>query len=123
MSLRRQLTVTMAIVLAVGLAVANIVIYSSFRSSLYGRVDEQLDGGQVQAYRYLTYAYTRDLAVTRVRLENHVSPDLYVMVLSRSGKTLVSAPSGPAFAYDPPLHEAVLFGGYDPYAVAGLGDT
>jgi len=93
-SLRRRLTLTMAVVLVVGLAVANIVIYSSLRSSLSGRLDDQIDGGQVQTYKYLTYRYDHGLAPTDRGLDERVSPDLYVLVLSRSGTVILRAPSG-----------------------------
>ena len=50
MSLRRRLTLSMAVVLVVALAVANVVTYSSLRSFLYGRLDDQIDGAQLHAY-------------------------------------------------------------------------
>ena len=31
-----------------------MVTYSSLRSFLYGRLDDQIDGAQLQAYNYLT---------------------------------------------------------------------
>jgi len=91
----------MAIVLVVGLAVANIVIYSSLRSSLYGRLDDQIDGGQLQAYKYLTFRYNHGVVATNRGLDERVSPDLYVMVLSRSGRVMLKVPSGPFANPDP----------------------
>src|SRR5579872_6771941 len=91
MSLRRRLTVSMAIVLVVALAVANAVTYSSLRSFLYGRLDDQIDGAQLQAYKYLTVIRPELLARHPGRvlsisaeandLNNRVSPDLYVEVV------------------------------------------
>jgi len=43
MRLRRRLTITMAILLILGLAVAEVLTYSSLRTFLYGQLDEQLD--------------------------------------------------------------------------------
>jgi two-component system OmpR family sensor kinase len=108
-SLRRQLTFTLAIVLAVGLAVANIIIYSSFRSSLYGRLDDQIDGGQLQAYRYLTSHFNHAIPVTDRGLDGHVDPDLYVFVLSHAGQVTLPVRSGPPNSPDPqPLVPAWL---------------
>ncbi|MGH9007437.1 MAG: sensor histidine kinase [Acidimicrobiales bacterium] len=98
MSLRRRLTVSMAVVLVVALAVANVITYSSLRSYLYGRVDEQLDGAQVQAFHYLTavrpteiarHFRTSGLAFEQTQLDDRVSPDIYVMVVSHAGKVIV----------------------------------
>ncbi len=104
MSLRRRLTVSMAIVLVVALAVAAVVTYSSLRSFLYGRLDAQLDGAQVQAYNYLAVRrpqliahnprFHQSIAFEQSQLDARVSPDLYVMVISRSGKVVV--PEDPA---------------------------
>ncbi len=103
MSLRRRLTLSMAVVLVVALAVANIVTYSSLRSYLYGRVDDQLDGAQQQAYHYLTVVRpraerlghrdaVRSIPFEQTQLDERVSPDIYVMVLTHTGKVLVSEP-------------------------------
>jgi two-component system, OmpR family, sensor kinase len=105
MSLRRRLTVSMAIVLVVALAVANAVTYSSLRSFLYGRLDDQIDGAQLQAYKYLTViraellarhpGRTLSISAEANDLNNRVSPDLYVEVVSRTGKVVVPDTPGP----------------------------
>jgi two-component system OmpR family sensor kinase len=116
-SLRRRLTLSMAIVLVVALVVASAVTYSSLRSFLYGRIDDQIDGAQLQAYNFLTSVYAPDgllaraqthgLSAGRVRtieetdLDKRVSPDVYVLVLSRSGKVLLGVASGPPGKPDP----------------------
>jgi two-component system OmpR family sensor kinase len=97
-SLRRRLTLSMAVVLVVALAVANVITYSSLRSYLYGRVDEQLDGAQVQAFHYLTMVRPNEiarhfrsssLAIEQTQLDDRVSPDIYVMVVSHTGSVIV----------------------------------
>ncbi len=104
MSLRRRLTISMAIVLVVALAVANVLTYSSLRSFLYGRLDDQLDGAQVQAYTYLAIQrperlahdprFHNSIAFEKAQLDSRVSPDLYVMVVSRSGSVVVPEDPG-----------------------------
>src|ERR1039457_6474195 len=99
----------MAVVLVVALAVANAVTYSSLRSFLYGRLDDQIDGVQLHAYNYLTTVNRRGLAPREQSLDERVSPDTYVMVLSHSGKVLLSSPSGTPANPDPrPLVPASL---------------
>jgi two-component system OmpR family sensor kinase len=95
----------MAVVLVVALAVANLITYSSLRSFLYGRLDDQIDGAQLQAYNYLTHT-SRDrfpppVRVLKARLDGRVSPDTYVVLLSRSGHVLLTVPSGTQTAPDP----------------------
>ncbi|HXR54311.1 MAG TPA: HAMP domain-containing sensor histidine kinase [Acidimicrobiales bacterium] len=109
MSLRRRLTLSMAVVLVVALAVANVVTYSSLRSFLYGRLDDQIDGAQLHAYNYLIAVSRRGYAPREQALDERVSPDTYVMLLSHSGKVLLSSPSGTPANPDPrPLVPASL---------------
>ncbi len=118
-SLRRRLTLSMAAVLVIALAVANVITYSSLRSFLYGRLDDQIDGAQLKAYNFLTVqlphieAFRRHghvgEAFVKRELENRVSPDIYLLVLSRTGSVVVQSPSGPQSAPDPrPLVPASL---------------
>jgi two-component system OmpR family sensor kinase len=116
-SLRRRLTLSMAIVLVVALVVASAVTYSSLRSFLYGRIDDQIDGAQLQSYNYLTSVYSTHGLLARARthglsagqvksieetdLDRTVSPDVYVLVLSHSGRVILSVPSGPPGKPDP----------------------
>ena len=101
MRLRRRLTLTMALVLVFGLAIADVVTYTALRSFLYGRIDAQLDASQHVAYRYLIFSEGRGLPPTPEGLDNRVSPDVYVMVLGPDGKTVLSDPSGSPFHPDP----------------------
>jgi two-component system OmpR family sensor kinase len=95
----------MAVVLVVALAVANLVTYGSLRSFLYGRLDDQIDGAQLQAYNYLTFvsrhAVPPGTRALEERLDQRVSPDIYVTVLTHSGKVLLSVPSGTQADPDP----------------------
>jgi two-component system OmpR family sensor kinase len=89
----------MAIVLVVALAAANFVTYNSLRSYLYGRVDDQLDGAQLQAYNYLAVHLpaveahrnltTIGAGAEQDGLDSRVSPEIYVMVLSHAGQVLI----------------------------------
>jgi two-component system OmpR family sensor kinase len=101
MRLHRRLTLTMALVLVVGLGIADVVTYTALRSFLYGRVDAQLDATQHLAYRYLIFTEERGLAPTVQGLDNRISPDVYVIVLGPDGKTALDDPSGSTFHPDP----------------------
>jgi two-component system, OmpR family, sensor kinase len=109
MRLRHRLTLIIAVALVVTLAIAGAVTYSSFRSFLYGRLDDQVSAAQFSAYRYLTTTAARGHAVRQGVLADRVSPDIYVMLVSHQGKVLMTAPSGAPFAPDPrPLLPASL---------------
>lgn len=101
MRLHRRLTLTMAVLLVVGLAIADIVTYTSLRSFLYGRVDAQLDATQHLAYRYLIYTEERGIVPTEQGLDNRVSPDVYVIVLGPDGRPVLEDPSGSPLHPDP----------------------
>jgi two-component system OmpR family sensor kinase len=90
----------MAVLLVVGLAVADLVTYTSLRSFLYGRLDEQLDIAQRQAYDYLVYEHVGGRQPTAEGLNFRVSPDVYVMVLAPGGHVAVQRPSGRPRPYD-----------------------
>jgi two-component system OmpR family sensor kinase len=53
MSLRSRLLLVTVLLVAAGLVAANVATYALLRSSLYGRVDEQLEGTREQATRTL----------------------------------------------------------------------
>ncbi|MGH9044457.1 MAG: sensor histidine kinase [Acidimicrobiales bacterium] len=124
MSLRRRLTLVMAVLLIAGVFLADALTYSSLRSFLNGRIDDQIDGAQLRAYHYLTVTRPRllerseshalgprlgTLSFERDQLESIVGPDVYLLVLSRSAKVIVRASSGPLSAPDPqPLVPAAL---------------
>jgi two-component system, OmpR family, sensor kinase len=60
-SLRRRLVVGMLLLLVAGLITTDVVTSSSLRSFLLGRLDEQIDASQSQAYNYIFQVYQRDL--------------------------------------------------------------
>ena len=51
----------MLVLLVAGLITTDLVTSSSLRSFLLGRLDEQIDASQNQAYEYITQVYQRDL--------------------------------------------------------------
>jgi two-component system OmpR family sensor kinase len=91
----------MAALLIVGLLVADIATYVSVRSFLFGRLDEQLDVAQYQAYTYLLTSQQHGHQPDARGLELRVSPDVYVLLLDRHGHPLISVPSGSATDPDP----------------------
>ena len=94
MNLHRRLTIAMAVLLVIGLAVADVVTYSSLRSFLYGRLDAQIDSSQSLAARYLLYAPHHGHSASDEGLDERVGPDVYVLVLGHDGKVVLSRPSG-----------------------------
>ena len=62
MSLRRRLVLGMIVLLVAGLITTDLVTSSSLRSFLLGRLDEQIEVTQSQAYSYIYTVYNRDLA-------------------------------------------------------------
>ena len=62
MSLRRRLVVGMLLLLVAGVIATDVVTSSSLRSFLFGRLDEQIDLAQSQAYSYIYTAYNRDVS-------------------------------------------------------------
>ncbi len=91
----------MAVLLVIGLAVADIVTYTSLRSFLVGRLDSQIGSSQGLAFRYLVRAADRGVAPTHEALDERISPDVYVLILDRQGKVTLSLPSGSTDRPDP----------------------
>jgi two-component system OmpR family sensor kinase len=94
MRLHRRLTLAMAILLVIGLAVADVITYTSIRSFLLGRLDSQLGNTQRLADRYFAFVSRHDRPLTPTSIDDHIGTDVYVIVVSRTGKILVSRPSG-----------------------------
>ncbi len=86
MKLRRRLTIVLGSLLVLGLAVSGLLIYSSVRSYLYGRLDAQLDVAQEQAYHYLLYLDAHSARLKQSGLTTGGS--------AGSGRSAVSAGSG-----------------------------
>jgi two-component system OmpR family sensor kinase len=100
--LRRRLTLAMAVLLVIGLGVADVVTYTSLRSFLYGRLDSQLAFAQRAAVRYLVFAHRRGRTVRSEAIGDRLNPDVYVMILGHDGMVIASRPSGPTLRPDPP---------------------
>ena len=81
MSLQRRLVAVVALLLVVGLLVADLVTYASVRSFLYGQADNTLAQNEALGFNYLTYADGRGCPVTEADLSRQVSPDVYVTLL------------------------------------------
>jgi two-component system OmpR family sensor kinase len=101
MSLQRRLVAVMSILLVVGLVVADVVTYVSVRSFLYGRADDTLASSEALAFNYVAFATERKTPLSAADLSRHVSPDVYVLIISSKGKVLVSRPSGSPSRPDP----------------------
>ena len=56
MSLQKRLVAVMAVLLVVGLLVADVVTYTSVRSFLYGQADNTLAQNEALGFNYLTFA-------------------------------------------------------------------
>ncbi|HVX21184.1 MAG TPA: HAMP domain-containing sensor histidine kinase [Acidimicrobiales bacterium] len=104
MRLHRRLTLTMAALLVIGLAAADVVTYTSLHSFLYGRLDAQLDSTQVLANRYLVHESDLGRRVTSEGIDDHVNQDIYVVVLGPDGRVTASRPdnTGPSYRPGPP---------------------
>jgi len=101
MKLYQKLTVTVVVLSVLALGVADLVTYTSLRSFLYGRLDSQLASSQHLVVRYLAYSAVHHRRVTEEGIDNRVDPDIYVIVVGKSGKVLVSRPSGLPYQPDP----------------------
>ncbi len=102
MSLQWRIVASLLAVVAVGLVAADVVTWSALRSFLDGRVDEQLQVASVQAERYFVFTGEKGIKPRYPALSERISTDLYLEVLSRSGKVLYSRPSGTGLGIDPP---------------------
>ncbi len=104
MRLRRRLTFAMAVLLVIGLAIADVVTYTSLSSFLYGKLDYQLSGAQSSAVRYLIHAQKRGYAPTSDGISDRLNPDVYVIVLGHTGAVIATRPSGtPGHPTPPPV--------------------
>jgi two-component system, OmpR family, sensor kinase len=101
MSLQKRLIALVALLLALGLMVADVVTYTSVRSFLYGQADNTLAQNELLGFNYFTYAAERDIRVSEGNLSRRVSPDVYVQLLDRDGAVVLARPSGPLAHPDP----------------------
>jgi len=101
MTLKRRLVATLLALLAAGLLASDLVTWSAMHSFLEGRVDSQLQTSLRQALKYLSFRASRGLPLDYAGLDSRINPDIYVEVLSPSGKVLYARPSGSPVAKDP----------------------
>jgi two-component system OmpR family sensor kinase len=101
MSLQKRLVAVVALLLVIGLLVAEVVTYASVRSFLYGQADNTLAQNEALGFNYLTYAAGRDLPITEASLSRRVSSDVYLTLLNRKGKVILRRPSGSPTRPDP----------------------
>jgi len=101
MSLQKRLVAVVALLLVIGLVVADVVTYASVRSFLYGQADDTLAQNEALGFDYLTFAAARNLAVTPTEISRRISSDVYLTVLNRNGQVVLRRPSGSTTRPDP----------------------
>jgi two-component system OmpR family sensor kinase len=101
MSLQRRLVAVMSVLLVIGLVVADVVTYVSVRSFLYGRADDTLASSEALAFNYVAFATEKKDPLSVKNLTRHVSPDVYVLIVSPTNKVLIVRPSGSPNRPDP----------------------
>ncbi len=101
MRLRRRLMLAMAVLLVIGLGIADVVTYTSLRSFLYGRLDAQLAFAQRAAVRYLVSIHRHGRTAMSEAIGDRLNPDVYVMLLGHRGQLIASRPSGSTLRPDP----------------------
>ena len=79
MSLQKRLVAVVALLLVIGLVVADVVTYASVRSFLYGQADNTLAQNESLGFNYLTYAArARACRSTRPTCRAGSRADVYV---------------------------------------------
>ncbi len=101
MRLHRRLTLAMAVLLVIGLGIADVVTYTSLRSFLYGRIDAQLGSSQRLAVRYLVRAARHGARPIAESVNDRISQGAYVILVAHTGRILLTRPSGSPFSPDP----------------------
>ena len=101
MSLQKRLVAVVAVLLVIGLVVADVVTYASVRSFLYGQADNTLAQNESLGFNYVTFAAEKGVPVNQADLSRRVSSDVYVVLRNRSGRVILMRPSGPAAHPDP----------------------
>jgi len=102
MRIRRRLIAIMVVLVALGLVAVDVVTYSSLHSSLYGRTDDQLGVAQDQVDSAYLHDQSRGLPLSAAVIGRIVSPEVYVEILDKTGKPVLTRPSGSKLHQDPP---------------------
>ena len=101
MSLQKRLVAIVALLLVLGLLAADVVIYASVRSFLYGQADNTLAQNEAVGFNYLTFSAGRHPRVSAPGFSRRVSDAVYVTLLDRNGKVVLRRPSGSPTHPDP----------------------
>ncbi len=88
MSLRRRLVAGMLLLLVAGIVTTDVVTRTSLRSFLYGRLDEQVDVAQSQAYTYIELTYQRAQQAGNTDVAAHPGQWLAELAVPSSGADL-----------------------------------
>ncbi|HEX4217346.1 MAG TPA: ATP-binding protein [Acidimicrobiales bacterium] len=102
MRIRRRLIAIMIVLVALGLVAVDVVTYSSLHSFLYGRTDDQLSVAQDQVDAAYLHDQSRGVPLSAATVGRIVSPEVYVEILDRAGKPVLTRPSGSKLLADPP---------------------
>jgi two-component system OmpR family sensor kinase len=102
MRIRRRLIAIMVVLVALGLVAVDVVTYSSLHSSLYGRTDDQLSVAQDQVDSAYLHDQSRGVPLSATVVGRIVSPEVYVEILDKTGKPVLTRPSGSKLYQDPP---------------------
>jgi two-component system, OmpR family, sensor kinase len=102
MRIRRRLIAIMIVLVALGLVAVDVVTYSSLHSYLYGRTDDQLSVAQDQVDSAFLHDESRGVPLSAATVGRIVSPQVYVEILDRAGKAVLTRPSGSKLFQDPP---------------------
>ncbi|HWE66988.1 MAG TPA: hypothetical protein VG298_10125, partial [Acidimicrobiales bacterium] len=94
MNLHQRLVAVVAVLLVVGLMIADFATYASVRSFLYGRADDTLASSETLAFNYLTFTAQKQVEPTEVELSRHVSPNVYIIITNAAGQVVLRRPSG-----------------------------
>jgi len=102
MRIRRRLIAIMVVLVALGLVAVDVVTYSSLHSSLYGRTDDQLSVAQDQVDAAYLHYQSHGLPLSAEVIGRIVSPEVYVEILDKTGRPVLTRPSGSKLHQDPP---------------------
>ena len=92
MSLQKRLVAVVALLLVLGLLVADVVTYAEVRSFLYGQADNTLAQNEALGFNYLTFASEKHVTVSQADLSRRISSDVYITLLGRNGTGDAASP-------------------------------
>ncbi len=101
MSLRQKFSLVIVGISVVALVAVNFLTYFSLESFLNGQVDADLEVAASQAQSYLIYSYVNHKALNPNRLDNILSPTIYIEILGKHNEIIFRRPSGSQSFPDP----------------------